>query len=436
MKRLLLIAFTLSSFLLAQSSIYILCEGNYNSLNSSLWSINSEHTQVEGPIYWNLSTNPLGDTGQSLKIHNDKLYIVMNNSNTIEIADLCNGFQYAASIDIPYAGPRDIEIVNDIAYISCWYLNGILCIDLQDYSIIDTLSCNGLPEDLLYYNNKLYTSITMNPDWSSSDKVLEFDLSTESPVVSDTFIVVTGPEELLGFQGCIYVSSTYYDSDWNTYAGNSKIDLSTKVVMTKDFGVTFSFGRDITVLNDKVYRVYNNGICSLTDSLTMDPNGQIGNFSSIYSMASYNDRIYFGLSDYTAPDNVVIVDINGNEINNFQVGAIPGSFAFYEPNSTKISNKNNSKLSYFQLSQNYPNPFNGTTSIPFKIPKSGYVTLSIYNSVGQHVVNLIDYNRPAGDYSIAWNGLNKTGVPVSNGIYYAVLKTAHQYSGIKMLYLK
>jgi len=427
-RRLLLIVSALSSLLMAQTHTYVLCEGNFNSLNSSLWSVNSNYTQVDGPIYWNQSNNPLGDTGQSLKIHNDKLYIVMNNSNTIEIADISNGFQYETSINIPNAGPRDIEIVNNIAYVSCWYLNGIICIDLQDYSFIDTLNCNGLPEDLLYYNEKLYTSITMNPDWSSSDKVLEFDLSTGFPFVSNTFTVVTGPEELLGFQGCIYVSSTYYDSNWNTYAGNSKIDLSTGMVMMKNFGVSFSFGRDITSLNEKVYRVYNNGICSLTDSLTMEPNGQIGNYSSIYSMASFDDQIYFGLSDYTAPDNVVIVDFNGNEIKIFQVGAIPGSFAFYESNSPMISG--------FELSQNYPNPFNGTTNIPFKIPDSGRVTLSIYNSIGQHIVNLIDSKSTAGDFSIVWNGLNKTGIPVSNGIYFATLKTAHQCSRIKMLYLK
>jgi len=226
-RRFLLIGSTLISVLMAQTQTYVLCEGNFNSLNSSLWSINSDFTHVDGPIYWNQSNNPLGDTGQSLKIYNNKLYIVMNNSNTIEIADISNGFQYEASIIIPNAGPRDIEIINNIAYVSCWYLNGILCIDLDDYSFIDTLVCNGLPEDLLYYNDKLYSSITMNLDWSSSDKVLEFDLSTSVPFVSNTFTVITGPEELVAFQNSIYVSSTYYDDAWNTYAGNSKIDLTT-----------------------------------------------------------------------------------------------------------------------------------------------------------------------------------------------------------------
>ena len=434
-RRLLLIASAMCSLLMAQTQTYILCEGNYNSLNSSLWSLNSDFTNINGPIYWNQSNNPLGDTGQSLKIHNNKLYIVMNNSNTIEIADISNGFQYEASINIPNAGPRDIEIINNIAYVSCWYLNGILCINLDDYSFIDTLVCNGLPEDLLYYNDKLYSSITMNPDWSSSDKVIEFDLSTGVPFVSNTFTVITGPEELVAFQNSIYVSSTYYDDAWNTYAGNSKIDLTTKEVTTKDFGITFSFGRDVTVLNNKVYRVYNNGICSLSDSLTMNLDDQIGNYSTIYSMASYNDLIYFGLSDYTAPDNVVILNSHGNEIKNFQVGAIPGSFAFFESNSTMVNN-NNTTLLDFNLFHNYPNPFNGATNFTYNILESGQVTLSIYNSTGQHIINLIDSIKAAGSYSIVWNGFNKSGIPVSNGIYFAVLKTAHECSRIKILYLK
>lgn len=432
--RFLLIASIMISVLVAQTQTYVLCEGNFNSLNSSLWSINSDFTYVDGPIYWNQSNNPLGDTGQSLKIYNNKLYIIMNNSNTIEIANISNGFQYETSINIPNAGPRDIEIINNIAYVSCWYLNGILCIDLDDYCFIDTLICNGLPEDLLYYNDKLYSSITMNPDWSSSDKVLEFDLSTGVPFVNNTFTVITGPEELVAFQNSIYVSSTYYDDAWNTYAGNSKIDLFTNEVTTKDFGITFLFGRDITVLNNKVYRVYNMGICSLSDSLTMNPDDQIGNYSTIYSMASYNSLIYFGLSDYTAPDNVVIVDSNGNEIKNFQVGAIPGSFAFLESNSVIVNN--NKTLSDFNLFQNYPNPFNGSTNFTYQIPESGPVTLSIYNSTGRHIINLDNSSKAAGNYSIVWDGFNKSGIPVSNGIYFALLKTTNECSRIKILYLK
>ncbi len=311
---------------------FVLCEGNFNSLNASLWSINSDHSAINGPIYWDPAVKPLGDIGQSIKIHNDKMYIVMNNSNTIEIADISDGFQYENTIQVPFAGPRDIEIIDNIAYISCWYLNGILLLDLSTRTFIDTLMVNGLPEDLLYYNDKLYASITMNSDWTSADKVIAIDVSGTEPVITETFTVISGPGQLLGYQSDLYVASTYYDANWNTYAGNSRINLQTGQVSKMDFGINFQFGADLTLSNDKVYRVYNGGACPVTNSLTMDTLNQIGHYDNIYSMASNNNLLYFGLSDYVAPDNITIVDLNGAELANFQVGACPGSFAFYNDN--------------------------------------------------------------------------------------------------------
>ncbi len=437
MKRFFFLITFLSTFSYAQQSAYILCEGNYGSLNASLWTIGPDMAAAVGPVHWNIADNPLGDVGQSLKVIDNKIYIVMNNSSTIEIADISDGFNYITSIDLPGAGPRDIEIIDDIAYVSCWYLSGILRIDIQNYSIIDTIALNCLPEDLLYYHDKLYTAITMNPDWTSSNQVFEIDISDEKPMIVDTFLVVKGPEELLGIDDEIYVSSTYYDDAWNTYAGNSCIDLNFGTVTTKDFGVTFQFGRDITLLNSKVYRIYNNGICALTDSLTMDTTKQIGNYGSIYSMASIDNYIYLGLSDYTAPDNVVIIDTTGAEISNFQVGAIPGAFAFSKNNGTSDIAKSRSKHPQdFLLNQNYPNPFNATTVISYSLQNSGHVTFSIYNALGQNIIDLVNAKQNSGNYTISWNGANSCGIPVANGIYYGVISNDRQQSIIKMLYLK
>lgn len=436
MKRILLLVIALSTLIFAQATTYILCEGNYGSTNSTLWSANSTFSEVSGPLHWDISSNPLGDTGQNLKIYHDKLFIVMNNSNTVEVADLSNGFEFVTSIDLPFAGPRDIEIVNNIAYVSCWYISGILCIDLSDYSIIDTLSLGKLPEDLLFYNDKLYSSITMNADWSSSNMVMEFDIADTVPVPADTFIVVTGPEEMVAHDNCIYVSSTYYDENWNIYAGNSKIDLSTGEVTRKDFGISFLFGRDITVFNNKIYRVYNKGICALTDSLTMDTGDQIGNYSSIYSMATHNDLIYFGLTNYIAPDTVAVLDSNGTQLAALRVGAIPGSFAFHESGNTTVINSDNLIPADFQLAQNYPNPFNGTTIIPYQIHDPGNINLSIFNALGQLVINLVEAHALPGAYSIKWNGQDQSGSAVSNGFYVAVLTHNGRQAAIKILYLK
>jgi len=430
-----IITLLLISFLYSQPTVYVLCEGNFNTTNASLWAINPDHSAITGPLHWNPAVNPLGDVGQSQLIYQDKLYLVMNNSNTLEIANIADGFQYEKTIPLPNAGPRYIEILNNIAYVSCWYLGGIIRIDLNSGTFLDTLFTDGLPEDLLYYQDKLYASITMNLDWSDADRVIEIEIN-DSLTIARTFHVVPGPGQMLAHDNCLYVASTYYDADWNTYAGNSKIDLSSGTVTQKDFGITFSFGADLVMFNNRICRVYNGGICALTDSLTMDTTSQIGSYPNIYSAATYDNLIYFGLSDYTAPDNVAIVDSSGTELANFRIGALPGSFAFYNNISSNIAGREKELSRDFRLDQNYPNPFNNTTTISYTITKPGNYLLAIYNLAGQHVADLADSYHSAGIRNVSWNGMDKNDIPVASGSYLYRLVSEQQTITKRMIYLK
>lgn len=67
----------------------------------------------------------------------------------------------------------------------------------------------------------------------------------------------------------------------------------------------------------------------------------------------------------------------------------------------------------FLLSQNYPNPFNPETNFSYSIPGSGFVTLEVYNSIGQRVAVLVDKNQHAGNYTVNWNAHD-----FSSGVYY------------------
>lgn len=81
----------------------------------------------------------------------------------------------------------------------------------------------------------------------------------------------------------------------------------------------------------------------------------------------------------------------------------------------KISNEVPDKYS---LSQNYPNPFNPTTTISFSIPKSGFVTLTVYDITGQEVAVLVNEQLGIGTYSYNWNSVNKSGADVASGVYF------------------
>jgi hypothetical protein len=72
----------------------------------------------------------------------------------------------------------------------------------------------------------------------------------------------------------------------------------------------------------------------------------------------------------------------------------------------------------FQLSHNFPNPFNPTTTIRFDLPEQSHVVLRVYNVLGQEVTTLVNGDRPAGFFSVTWNGANSLGASASSGVYF------------------
>lgn len=89
----------------------------------------------------------------------------------------------------------------------------------------------------------------------------------------------------------------------------------------------------------------------------------------------------------------------------------------------------------FKLYQNYPNPFNPGTCIPFELPKSAKVKVTIYNILGQKVKTIADEHFPEGKSEIYWNSIDENGQSVSAGIYFYQLEAADKVKAGKMLFL-
>ncbi|MCP4634353.1 MAG: T9SS type A sorting domain-containing protein, partial [candidate division Zixibacteria bacterium] len=88
----------------------------------------------------------------------------------------------------------------------------------------------------------------------------------------------------------------------------------------------------------------------------------------------------------------------------------------------------------FQLAQNYPNPFNPSTKIEFSIPVTAHVTISIFNVLGQETTTIVDEIKPAGNYTITWNGTDSYGQKVSSGLYFYRIN-ANDYTESKKMAL-
>ena len=83
----------------------------------------------------------------------------------------------------------------------------------------------------------------------------------------------------------------------------------------------------------------------------------------------------------------------------------------------------------FELYQNYPNPFNPTTTIRYQIRNSGYVSLKVYDAIGQEVAALVNETKSPGTYEVIFNGSN-----LNSGVYVYHLQVG-AYSLTKKLVL-
>lgn len=77
----------------------------------------------------------------------------------------------------------------------------------------------------------------------------------------------------------------------------------------------------------------------------------------------------------------------------------------------------------FQLSQNYPNPFNPQTAIEYQLPETGWVSLKIYNMLGETVRTLVNENQSAHTYKLLWDGKSDAGLLLPSGVYLYRIET-------------
>ena len=85
---------------------------------------------------------------------------------------------------------------------------------------------------------------------------------------------------------------------------------------------------------------------------------------------------------------------------------------------TVVANEVVATPSSFQLFQNYPNPFNPATLISYYLAEAGQTQISIYNSLGQRVLVLVDGWQQKGLHSVSWDGQDNVNRGVAAGVYF------------------
>jgi len=152
-------------------------------------------------------------------------------------------------------------------------------------------------------------------------------------------------------------------------------------------------------------------------------NSNFGQNSAVYSTQSA------GMTWHQAQDLITgsgCTDLNGGTLQSYRPNVVITTdyFIGVNNNSAEMPVK-------YSLIQNYPNPFNPVTSIKYSLPRSGFVSLKIYDVLGKEIIKLVNEYKQAGNYKVDFEASN-----ISSGIYFYKLESANFSATKKMILIK
>ncbi len=100
-------------------------------------------------------------------------------------------------------------------------------------------------------------------------------------------------------------------------------------------------------------------------------------------------------------------------------------------NAIELNLSGTAVITEYSLEQNFPNPFNPSTRIKFQIPEDGFVTLKVYDILGNEVTTLINEQKPQGIFEVNFNASS-----LASGVYIYKIQAGDFVSSKKMLLLK
>lgn len=118
-------------------------------------------------------------------------------------------------------------------------------------------------------------------------------------------------------------------------------------------------------------------------------------------------------------ENPVVLLEPGQEISSLRL--LVGDAAYISAEKSKLLPEG------FKMQQNYPNPFVDQTTIEYALPQAEFVTIEIFNVLGQRVRTLVRDEQDAGYHRISWDGMSDAGDAVASGMYlYVFTSPSHR----------
>lgn len=319
--------------------VYVVNEGTFSSGNAELSFINANNGAVTNNLFQSVNGFAAGDVAQSMTIHQGKGYLVLNNSQKIEVIEV-PGAKSIATIT-GFSGPRYMAVSGNRGYVSDWNSNTVKIVDLDQNTIISSINVGTEPEQLLISGNRLFVPNSGAYDSDSTVSVIDTDNGT----VLSTITVGLKPNSIRqddhgriwvlcgGTTGPDYIGGTADDiggSLWRIDPTTLTVDLTLPMgqyvhplkLETNNTGTKLYFLGGNDGYNGAVYMMDADDNVLPTSS-TID-----GNFYG-FGIDPVSGHVWGAVSPgFTQNGHVLHYDLNGVRIDSIRVGIGPNGFAF------------------------------------------------------------------------------------------------------------
>lgn len=317
--------------------VFVINEGNFNSGNASITFVSeSDPGLVVQDLFHQVNKRSLGDVAQEMEIFNGMGFIVVNNSNSVEVVSLTT-FKSVASITSGFNSPRNIEIIDSTKAYVTNMLSDISIVNLKTFTVTGSIKNPNWTEGMIRFKNLVFVSSIggyNEPNNKRSAKVLIVD--TRSDKIVDS--IQTGKEPLgivIDRKNKVWILCTG-GYDYFEPPSLLMIDPDLKVVEK-----TFHFSSmtqipsrlSINGSGDTLYFLYNGVYRMSVSSAALPDQPFIPN----------GNHVFYGLAVHPSTGNIFVSDAidfvqngvvykinqaNGQILSQFQTGRIPGSFCF------------------------------------------------------------------------------------------------------------
>ena len=303
------------------NGVLILNEGNFGTPNGSVSYISNDLATFQNDIFKLVNTpTVLGDVAQSMTFSNEKAFIVVNNSNEVEVVNRYT-FKSLGTITEKLANPRYSVVLNDKLYVTNSISKAVTVYDAKSYAYVTSIPLNKTAEKIVTANGKLYVT---NAAYGSGTEVTV--INPISNTVSKTITLANGINSIEEKNGSVYVLS-----------GTSTKNTLSKINTTNDTATSIESAAVKSAINmdidgDKMYYTQGTEVYAISLTATTFSDKALfsvkdSSWSTFYGFGVIDGKIYSGDANaFTSDGTVTVYSSTGTALKTLTAGKGPNGF--------------------------------------------------------------------------------------------------------------